>query len=56
MPVEPAPPLREGGRRIRQWSKRESYQGMLFVLPALIVVHPKSGGELTAEEHEKQDA
>src|SRR5438034_3665952 len=38
MPVEPAPPLREGGRRIRQWSKRESYEGMLFVLPALVVL------------------
>ena len=38
MPVEPAPPLREGGRRIRQWSKRESYEGILFVLPAVIVL------------------
>lgn len=38
MPVEPAPPLREGGRRIRQWTKRESYEGILFVLPALIVL------------------
>jgi alpha-glucoside transport system permease protein len=38
MPIEPAPPLREGGQRIRQWSKRESYEGILFVLPALIVL------------------
>jgi alpha-glucoside transport system permease protein len=38
MPVEPAPPLREGGQRIRQWSKRESYEGIAFVLPALIVL------------------
>src|SRR5262245_15465573 len=38
MPVEPAPPVREGGQRIRQWSKRESYEGILFVLPALVVL------------------
>jgi alpha-glucoside transport system permease protein len=38
MPVEPAPPVREGGQRIRQWTKRESYEGILFVLPAVIVL------------------
>jgi alpha-glucoside transport system permease protein len=38
IPIEPAPPLREGGRRVRQWSKLESLQGFAFVLPALIVL------------------
>jgi alpha-glucoside transport system permease protein len=38
MPVEPAPPVREGGQRVRQWSKLERFQGFAFVLPALVVL------------------
>jgi alpha-glucoside transport system permease protein len=38
MPVEPAPPVREGGQRVRQWSKLERFEGFAFVLPALLVL------------------